>query len=109
MVEQPLGRVWRVFHEIWLHWIGAAVILGVIVLLALYHFAHGRIRIEGGRSGRTILRFTSVERCTHWVVAVSFVILGLTGLNITFGKDLLLPLIGPTAFSQWAIIGQIRP
>ena len=106
VVEQPLGRVWRVFHEIWLHWIGAAVILGVIVLLALYHFAHGRIRIEGGRSGRTILRFTSVERCTHWVVAVSFVILGLTGLNITFGKDLLLPLIGPTAFSQWAIMAK---
>jgi formate dehydrogenase subunit gamma len=31
---------------------------------------------------------------------VSFVILGLTGLNITFGKILLLPLIGPDAFSS---------
>jgi formate dehydrogenase subunit gamma len=33
---------------------------------------------------------------------VSFVVLGLTGLNITFGKLLLLPLIGPEAFSAFA-------
>ena len=31
---------------------------------------------------------------------MSFVILGLTGLNITFGKIVLLPLIGPDAFSN---------
>jgi formate dehydrogenase subunit gamma len=30
---------------------------------------------------------------------LSFVVLGLTGLNITFGKILLLPLIGPDTFS----------
>ncbi len=106
MIEQPLGRVWRAFHEIWLHWIGVVLILGIIVILALYHFLHGRISIKGGRSGRTILRFTSIERCTHWVVGVAFVILALTGLNITFGKELLLPLIGPTAFSRWAIVAK---
>jgi formate dehydrogenase subunit gamma len=31
---------------------------------------------------------------------VSFVVLALTGLNITFGKILLLPVIGPDAFSS---------
>lgn len=103
VVEQPLGRVWRVVHEVWLHWIGGLVILGVIALLAVFYFTRGPIQIEGGRSGRTILRFGGFERFTHWVIAVSFVILGITGLNITFGKDLLLPLIGPEAFSRWAI------
>ncbi len=106
VIEQPMGRVWRLFHEVWLHWIGAIVIIGIVALLALYYFAHGRIRIEGGRSGRTMLRFNSFERFTHWVIAGSFVILGLTGLNITFGKDLLLPLIGPTAFSRWSIMAK---
>jgi formate dehydrogenase subunit gamma len=33
---------------------------------------------------------------------VSFVLLGLTGLNITFGKLVLLPVIGPEAFSDFA-------
>src|SRR5207248_6139540 len=40
------------------------------------------------------------ERFSHWLTAVSFVILGLTGLNITFGKILLLPVLGPDTFSS---------
>ncbi len=101
-----MGRVWRLFHEVYLHWIGAIVILGVIALLLAFYLIRGAIRIEGGRSGRTILRFNSFERLVHWMIAVSFVILGLTGLNITFGKDLLLPLIGPDAFSSWSIMAK---
>ena len=106
VIEQPMGRTWRLVHEVYLHWIAAAVILGVVVLLGLFFLLRGRIRIKDGRSGRTILRFNSFERMTHWVVAVSFVILALTGLNITFGKQLLLPLIGPDAFSQWSIMAK---
>ncbi len=103
VIEQPQGREWRLFHEGYLPWIGGVVILGAIVVLLLFYFIRGVIRIEGGRSGRTILRFTAVERLTHWTIAISFVILGLTGLNISFGKSLLLPLIGPDAFSRWSI------
>jgi len=106
VIEQPMGRVWRLLHEVYLHWFGTILILGLIALLLAFYFIRGVIRIEGGRSGRTILRFTSVERFTHWMCAVSFVILGLTGLNITFGKDLLLPLIGPDAFSRWSIMAK---
>ena len=60
------------------------------------------MRISAGRSGIRILRFTSFERFAHWLTAVSFVVLGLTGLNITFGKVLLRPLIGPEAFSAFS-------
>lgn len=106
VIEQPLGRSWRLFHEVWLHWIGTAAIVGMVVILALYHFLHGRIRIEGGFSGRTVPRFTAVERFAHWLLGVSFIVLGLTGLNITFGKRLLLPLLGPEAFSTWSEIAK---
>ena len=60
----------------------------------------GRLRISKGRSGQKVPRFNSFERFSHWLTAVSFVVLGLTGLNITFGKIVLLPLIGPEAFSS---------
>jgi formate dehydrogenase subunit gamma len=40
------------------------------------------------------------------LTASSFVVLGLTGLNITFGKLLLRPVIGPDAFSNWAQIAK---
>jgi formate dehydrogenase subunit gamma len=97
---QPAGRSWDYFHEVLLHWGGAIVILGTIALLGLAYVILGRIRIAAGRSGQKILRFKSFERFSHWLTAVSFVALGLTGLNITFGKIVLLPLIGPDAFSR---------
>ena len=82
-----------------LHWIGAVAILGMIVALGAAYLIMGRIRISAGRSGQKVRRFNAFERFSHWLTAVSFVVLGLTGLNITFGKILLLPLIGPEAFS----------
>src|SRR3979411_1614423 len=97
---QPAGRTWDYFHEVLLHWGAAVVILGTIVLLGAAYLIMGRIRISAGRSGRTVLRFRAFERFSHWLTAVSFVVLGLTGLNITFGKILLLPLIGPEAFAS---------
>jgi formate dehydrogenase subunit gamma len=97
---QPAGRTWDYFHEVLLHWGGAAVILGTIVLLAAAYLILGRIRIAAGRSGRTLIRFRAFERFSHWLTAVSFVLLGLTGLNITFGKIVLLPVVGPEIFSE---------
>src|SRR5882672_11370346 len=97
---QPAGRTWDYFHEVLLHWGGAIVILGTIALLGLAYLILGRLRITAGRSGQKVLRFRAFERFSHWLTAVSFVMLGLTGLNITFGKVLLLPLIGPEAFSN---------
>ena len=96
---QPAGRTWDYFHEVLLHWGGAIVILGMIAVLGVAYLIMGRLRITAGRSGRKIVRFKAFERFSHWLTAVSFVVLGLTGLNITFGKILLLPLIGPDAFS----------
>jgi formate dehydrogenase subunit gamma len=97
---QPAGRTWDYFHEVLLHWGGAVVILGTIVMLGLAYLVMGRLRITAGRSGQKILRFKTFERFSHWLTAVSFVILGLTGLNITFGKIILLPVVGPEAFSD---------
>src|SRR6202049_463660 len=100
VLVQPAGRTWDYFHEVLLHWGGAIVILGTIALLGLAYIIIGRVRIAEGRSGRKILRFKAFERFSHWLTAVSFVILGFTGLNITFGKILLLPLVGAVAFSS---------
>ena len=100
VLMQPAGRTWDYFHEVLLHWGGAVVIVGMLAVFALAYLIMGRLRIEAGRSGRKIVRFKAFERFSHWLTAVSFVLLGLTGLNITFGKIVLLPLVGPDAFSD---------
>jgi formate dehydrogenase subunit gamma len=99
---QPAGRVWDHFHEVTLLWLGAIVILGMLAALAAAYLLLGRLRISAGRSGRKVLRFKTVERFAHWLTATSFVVLGITGLNITFGKHVLLPLIGYDAFAAFS-------
>jgi formate dehydrogenase subunit gamma len=103
VIEQPMGHVWRQFHEVWLRWIGAIAVLGMLSLVIVFYLIRGRVRIESGRSGINVERFNAVERFTHWMTATSFIVMGLTGLNITFGKHVLLPLIGPNTFSDWSL------
>jgi formate dehydrogenase subunit gamma len=101
-IEQPAGRDWRHFHEVTLRWVGAIAILGVLGLLVMFYLVRGMVRIGSGRSGQTILRFNAAERFVHWMTAICFIILALSGLNITFGKPLLLPLMSPEAFTAWS-------
>jgi len=101
-IEQPAGRDWRHFHEVTLRWIGGVAILGILALLVLFYLWRGMVRIESGRSGHTIVRFNAAERFVHWMTATCFVILALSGLNITFGRPLLLPLMSPEGFTAWS-------
>ena len=101
---QPVGREWREFHNVTLAWVGGIAVLGMLAILVVFRLTKGRIPIEGGRSGRSILRFNLLERANHWMVASCFIILALSGLNLTFGRHILLPIVGPEAFtaiSQW--------
>ncbi len=101
-IEQPAGRDWRQFHEVWLSWIGGVAIIGMLGLLVLFYLYRGMVRLDAGRSGRTLVRFNAFERFVHWMTATCFVALALSGLNISFGKSLLQPLIGAEAFASWS-------
>lgn len=102
VIEHPAGRDWREYRMVTLQWIGGIAVLGMLALLTIYYLWHGTMPMAEGRSGRTILRFNVFERFVHWLTAVSFVILGITGLNITFGRSLILPWLGASAFSEWS-------
>ena len=99
---QPAGREWREFRDLTLRWIGGITILGMLAVLIIFYLSRGMVRLESGRSGRTIVRFNAFERFVHWMTATSFIVLAISGLNITFGRPLLLPLIGHEAFSDWS-------
>src|SRR5882757_4614452 len=96
---QPAGRDWRDFHRSKLPIIGGIAIIGMLALLAIFLMVRGRIRVDHGFSGAKILRFASFERFTHWLTASCFVVLALSGLNISFGRILILPLFGANAFA----------
>jgi formate dehydrogenase subunit gamma len=104
---QPAGRDWRDFHRSKLPIIGGVAILGMLALLTIFLMVRGRIRIHQGFSGTNILRFASFERFTHWLTASCFVVLALSGLNISFGRILILPLFGPEAFATMSAYAKL--
>lgn len=102
VIEQPAGRDWRQFHQVTLRWVAAIAILGMLAVLILFYLIRGMVRIENGRSGRTLVRFNAFERFVHWMTATCFIVLALSGLNITFGRELLTPLFGLEMFATWS-------
>ena len=103
---QPAGAEFRAFHEQTLHLIGQIAIPGMLALLLVFYLVRGRVPIEGGPSGQTIVRFGWLSRFVHWLTATSFLALGFSGLNLVFGKSVLLPVIGASAFSNVAQLGK---
>ena len=79
---------------------------GIIALLALFYLIRGKILIDGEKTGRTVTRFKAVERFAHWVLAGSFILLGLTGLYSLFGRMVLIPLFGKESFASIAIVSK---
>ena len=76
---------------------------GIIALLAVFYLIRGRILLDGEANGRTVTRFKAVERFAHWVLAWSFILLGVTGLYSLFGRTVLIPIFGKESFATIAM------
>lgn len=106
-LQQPEGREWREMREGPVKHVGGWFILAVVVALAAFFAWRGQVKIEGGPSNRTITRFGGFERFIHWLTAVSFIVLAVTGLNLLYGRYVLLPLIGPEGFTSFTQFGKL--
>jgi len=98
VLVQTYGETWRQLKNGWVTPIAGWLIAAVAVVIGAFYRWRGSIKVHGAPTGRLIQRFTPFERYVHWVVAISFSILGATGLIIMLGKYLLLPVIGYTLF-----------
>ncbi len=96
---QSSSERWRLFLVERLPDLGAWLLAGMCGLLTVFYMARGRIRIQAGFSPNLILRFGFLERFAHWLLAVSFLVLAVTGLNMMYGSEIVKPLIGYTQFA----------
>lgn len=97
---QDRGMWWLEFREGPLRTYGGWLLVGTLGFLALFFLIRGRIRIDGGLSGRTVTRFQFIERFAHWLMAGSFVLLALTGLATLFGRKYFIGWFGADFNSQ---------
>ena len=104
MVQYPgvrlnnAGEAWRQVRNQWIIPYGGSLILIALLTLALFYWRRGPLGGHGVDTGRVIERFTPFERATHWSNAIAFVTLAVSGLVMSFGKLLLLPVLGGTLF-----------
>ncbi len=99
VLVQSGGESWRVKRNGPISRYGAWGLVATVMLMVAFYLIRGRIRIESGFSGRLIRRFSNIEVFTHWLTAFAFIILAITGLNVLYGKYVLLPVIGQESFA----------
>jgi formate dehydrogenase subunit gamma len=104
---QPQGETWRALRVPIVFWGGMLFAL-TILGLAVFYLVRGPLDIGQSekRGGRQIERFAPMDRYAHWLLAITWVTLAITGLILSLGKSVLLPLIGYTLFSWLAILAK---
>ena len=98
------GEAWRKYRNGPVTFYGGWLVVLAVIALAAFYLWKGPIRLHEPPTGRRILRFTMIERWAHWTMAISFCILGVSGLVMLFGKHILLPVIGYTLFSWLTLL-----
>lgn len=101
------GQAWREYRMNDLIPISAYLLGGVLLAIVLFRLIRGIIPIAAGRSGETMLRFTLSQRTIHWLVAITFIVLALTGLTLTYGRFVLIPLLGANGFGATAAFAKL--
>ncbi|HYH37176.1 MAG TPA: NahK/ErcS family hybrid sensor histidine kinase/response regulator [Azospirillum sp.] len=79
--------------------VSAAVLLGFLML-------HGRLRAAAWTLARWAGRVRDLERLAYGVTALSFVLLGVTGLTILYGRRMIAPLVGKETFATLALLSK---
>ncbi|MDE2790954.1 MAG: formate dehydrogenase subunit gamma [Paracoccaceae bacterium] len=103
VVIQDGGMRWLQIRDGSLQEYGGNLLILTLIVLGCFYALRGKIRIDGGLSGVTVIRFNAIERFGHWLLAGSFILLGISGLITLFGRTAIIPLIGKDAFAPIAL------
>jgi len=103
---QGSGQNWRQLRNGPIATYGSWLIGFTLAILAVFYLWRGKIELTHPRTGKTIERWTLNERRMHWLTAGLFVILGITGMSLLYGRMVLIPVFGHHGFSVYAEIAK---
>jgi formate dehydrogenase subunit gamma len=92
------GEAWRQVRNNWILPYGGSLLLIVAGAIGVFYWRKGALGGHAADTGRQIERFTPFERSAHWLNAIAFVSLAISGVVMAFGKFFLLPVLGLTLF-----------
>jgi formate dehydrogenase subunit gamma len=105
VLVQSRGETWRE-ARVPIAFFGGLLLAVAVAGLAVFYLIRGPLTVEDPPTGRLIRRFTVSDRVAHWLLAIAWVILALTGLVLSLGKAVLLPVIGYTLFAWLATLAK---
>ena len=98
---EPMGQTWRA-ARVPITTAGGLLLALALAGLGAFYVIRGTMTNESKPGARLIERFTPADRIAHWLMAITWVTLAITGLVLSLGKAVLLPIIGYTLFSWLA-------
>jgi formate dehydrogenase subunit gamma len=101
------GENWRSFRQGPIPFYSAWLMAFVVFAAGIFHIINGPQKLDHGRSGLTIERWTLFERVLHWYVGILFIILAFTGLSLLYGRHVLIPVLGKDAFAAYAMFAKM--
>ena len=105
ILVQPQGQTWRAARTP-IAFVGGLLFALAVGGLAGFYLWRGPLTVTRKPGDRVIERFTPMDRYAHWLLAITWVTLAVTGMIMTFGKNIVLPLIGYTLFSWLAMLAK---
>lgn len=101
---QSGGQTWRELRNGPITLYGGIVLCVVALGIGAFYLLRGPFKLREPPTGRQIVRFDFIDRAAHWSMAITFVILAVSGLVMLFGKHVLLPLFG---YSLFSVVAQV--
>jgi formate dehydrogenase subunit gamma len=106
VLVQSAGDTWRRIRNGPVTFYGGWLVVLVALAILAFYFTKGPVKLHDKPAGRMVPRFSPTEQIVHWSTAISFCILGISGLIMLFGKYILLPVIGYTLFAWLTALGK---
>lgn len=103
---QSSGNTWRQLRNGPVTIYGGWLVLLVAAAILAFYKIRGPLINHDPLTGKLVQRFPKVERVIHGLTAVTFLVLGATGLAMLFGKHVLMPVIGHTLFGYLMVLGK---
>jgi formate dehydrogenase subunit gamma len=97
------GDLWARFRVNEIVSYAKTLLIGSLVVILIGYAIRGRVKVEGGLSGAMLRRFSDYEKIAHWLMALVFLFLAITGLILLLGRTVLIPLLGKELFSLFAL------
>lgn len=94
------GLLWRDIRNEWVSPLGLFFLGSSAAVLLLFYLWAGQIPLSKAKTGKKILRWTPFDRAIHWFTAIHFLLLGVSGIIMLYGKHFLKPILSDSLWGN---------